>query len=92
MYKCNGKIGDHLLVHFAFAQELWSFVFPMFGVQWVMFGKVLFYLGGQFMLVIMTTQLFGRLLKKKKKIFFWKLITAFLYCCDFNYGVEILFF
>ena len=67
VYKCNGKIGDHLLVHFAFAQELWSFIFPMFGVQWVMFGKVLFYLGGQFMLVIMTTQLFGRLLKKKKK-------------------------
>ena len=67
MYKCNGKIGDHLLVHFAFAQELWSFVFPMFGVQWVMFGKVLFYLGGQFMLFNHDNSIVWKVAKKKKK-------------------------
>ena len=67
MYKCNGKIGYHLLVHFAFAQELWSFVFPMFGVQWVMFGKVLFYLGGQFMLFNHDNSIVWKVAQKKKK-------------------------
>lgn len=40
MCRCNNKTVDHLLIHCAVAQELWTFIFAMFGVQWVMSRRV----------------------------------------------------
>ena len=34
--RCDEEIGDHLLLHCKFAHALWSEVFLMFGVKWVM--------------------------------------------------------
>ena len=34
--RCNEETVDHLLIHCKFAQVLWSEVFLMFGLQWVM--------------------------------------------------------
>ena len=38
---CSGKIVDHLFIHCSVAFELWSLIFRMFGVQWVLPEKVL---------------------------------------------------
>jgi hypothetical protein len=35
MCRCNGETVDHLLLHCPVARELWSFVFRLFGVDWV---------------------------------------------------------
>ena len=35
MCKRNGEIVDYLLLHCSFARELWSMVFSLFGLQWV---------------------------------------------------------
>ena len=34
--RCNGETVDHLLLHCKFAHALWSELFLMFGLQWVM--------------------------------------------------------
>lgn len=41
-YTCknNRECVDHLLLHCKFAKVLWSFVFCLFGVQWVMPRRV----------------------------------------------------
>ena len=39
--KQSGESVDHLLLHCSMALELWSLVFGLFGVDWVMPGKVL---------------------------------------------------
>ena len=44
MCRCNNKTVDHLLIHCAVAQELWTFIFAMFGVQWVMSRRSLMHL------------------------------------------------
>ena len=36
MCKRDSKTGDHLFLHCAYARELWSMVFCMFGIQWTM--------------------------------------------------------
>jgi hypothetical protein len=36
MCKHSGENIDHLLLHCRVAQEVWSMVFALFGVQWVM--------------------------------------------------------
>ena len=36
MCKCNGKPVDHLFLHCSIAKDLWSMVFGLFGVSWVM--------------------------------------------------------
>ena len=40
MCKRAGESVDHLLLHCAYASELWSFIFCMVGLQWVMPCKV----------------------------------------------------
>ena len=40
MCKRAGESVDHLLLHCDYARELWSFIFCMVGLQWVMPGKV----------------------------------------------------
>jgi hypothetical protein len=35
-----GKSVDHLLLHCAYAKELWDLVFAMFGISWVMPARV----------------------------------------------------
>ena len=40
MCKRNAETADHLLIHCDAASELWSLVFSIFGVQWVMPGSV----------------------------------------------------
>ncbi len=35
MCKCSGESADHLLIHCSLASELWSMVFGLFEVQWV---------------------------------------------------------
>ena len=37
----SGDIVDHLLIHCSMAFELWSFIFRMFGVKWVLPQKLL---------------------------------------------------
>ena len=41
MCRCNGETVDHLLLHCSVVNELWGFVFQLFGVDWVMFRRVL---------------------------------------------------
>jgi hypothetical protein len=40
MCKADGESVDHLLLHCVYAKELWDVVFAMFGVFWVMPGRV----------------------------------------------------
>ena len=35
MCKCNGESADHLFFHCLVPMELWSMVFGLFGVSWV---------------------------------------------------------
>ena len=37
----SGETVDHLLIHLSMSFELWSFIFRIFGVQWVLLEKVL---------------------------------------------------
>ena len=41
MCKSCGKSTDHLLLHYPIACELWSLVFCLFGIHWVMPHKVI---------------------------------------------------
>ena len=41
MCKKNRETGDHLLLHYEYARELWSPVFCLFRVQWIMLHRVL---------------------------------------------------
>jgi hypothetical protein len=41
MCKKTGETADHLLVHCEYASELWSLLFCLFGVQWVMPSTIL---------------------------------------------------
>ena len=36
MCKRNGESVDHLLIHYPLAFDLWSMVFTLFGIHWVM--------------------------------------------------------
>ena len=36
MCKCNGELVDHLFLHCPVVRDLWSMVFGLFGVSWVM--------------------------------------------------------
>ena len=36
MCRRNGELVDHLLIHCPFAFDLWSMVFTLFGIHWVM--------------------------------------------------------
>ena len=47
MCRCSRETVDHLLIHCSAAFELWSFIFRMFGVQWVLVEKVLDLLCGR---------------------------------------------
>ena len=40
MCKRAGESVDHLLLHCEYARELWSFIFCIMGIHWVMPGKV----------------------------------------------------
>ena len=40
MCKCNGESVDHLFLHCLVAMDLWSMVFGLFGVSWVMSQSV----------------------------------------------------
>jgi hypothetical protein len=40
MCKRAGESVDHLLLHCKYARELWSFIFCIMGIHWVMPGKV----------------------------------------------------
>jgi hypothetical protein len=40
MCKHNGKSIDHLLLHYEVAMEVWSMVFQLFGVTWMMPGRM----------------------------------------------------
>jgi hypothetical protein len=39
--KMSWKSIDHLLIHCEVVRELWSFIFNMFGVKWVMPRRVI---------------------------------------------------
>jgi hypothetical protein len=39
--KMDGEIVDHLLLHCPFSREVWDMIFALFGVHWVMPGKIL---------------------------------------------------
>ena len=41
MCKCDGESVDHLLLHCSVAYELWSMIFGLFGISWVMPRSVL---------------------------------------------------
>lgn len=41
MCQCNWETVVHLLMHCSVAFDLWSYVFQMFGIQWVLLEKVL---------------------------------------------------
>ncbi len=41
MCKCSGELVDHLLLHCLMAFEVWSFIFDLIGVNWVMPRSVL---------------------------------------------------
>ena len=45
MCKQNGESIDHLLLHYEVSIELWNMVCQMFGVTWVMPGRMKDYLG-----------------------------------------------
>ena len=39
--RCSGETVDHFLLHCPMSCQIWSFVFKLFGVDWVMSGCVL---------------------------------------------------
>ena len=39
--KKDGETVDHLLLHCPFSRKFWDMVFALFGVQWVMPGKII---------------------------------------------------
>ena len=41
MCMCSGETVDHLLLHCTVTREIWSYVFRLFGVHWVISGSVL---------------------------------------------------
>ena len=41
MCKCDRESGDHPLLHQVVAQEMWSMLFGLFGISWVMPRSVL---------------------------------------------------
>ena len=41
MCKRSGESVAHLLLHCPIASELWSFIFSIFGVQWVMPSEIM---------------------------------------------------
>ena len=41
MCRCSGETVNHLLLHCTAAREIWSYVFRLFGVDWVILGCVL---------------------------------------------------
>jgi hypothetical protein len=41
MCKKNGESMDHLLLHCEVARDLWSYIFSLFGIEWVMPRMVL---------------------------------------------------
>ena len=41
MCKENGESISHLLLHCLAAMEIWNFMFSIFGIQWVMPGRVI---------------------------------------------------
>ena len=62
MCKRCGKSVDHLLLHCPIAYELWSMVFCLFGMHWVMPYKVVSYwLLGRASLVDIEIQIYGGL-------------------------------
>uniref|UniRef100_A0A2N9G3X9 Reverse transcriptase zinc-binding domain-containing protein n=1 Tax=Fagus sylvatica TaxID=28930 RepID=A0A2N9G3X9_FAGSY len=44
--RCNGEMVAHLLLHCPMVRELWSYVFWLFGVDWVISGSVLDHVAG----------------------------------------------
>uniref|UniRef100_A0A2N9H909 Reverse transcriptase zinc-binding domain-containing protein n=1 Tax=Fagus sylvatica TaxID=28930 RepID=A0A2N9H909_FAGSY len=44
--RCNDENVAHLLLHCPVARELWSYVFRLFGVDWVISGSILDHLAG----------------------------------------------
>ena len=40
MCKGGGESVDHLLVHYPIASEIWSMIFCLFGICWVMLQRV----------------------------------------------------
>jgi hypothetical protein len=40
MCKHSGELIDYLLLHCEVAMELWNMVFQLFGVTWVMSGRM----------------------------------------------------
>ena len=44
--KCNDETVAHLLLHCPVAREVWSYIFRLFGVDWVISGSVLDHVAG----------------------------------------------
>ena len=40
MCRCSREMVDHLLIHYEIAHALWSEVFTIFGIQWVLLDKL----------------------------------------------------
>ena len=70
MCKSCGELVDHVLLHCPIACELWSLVFYLFGIHWVMPHKVI-------KLFESWQGKFGR----HYNIDFWRLVPHCLICC-----------